>query len=395
MSHSSTFSGLKRRAWLLARSGSLAFWFLLLTVSSHGQPVISHSSFEDGLRDCGAEWTKAMVPLDGLTLERASDDAHRGQWSLAIRNHSPEANSDVANNWMIPIEQAEPGDTLELSAFVRTKGAAAVNLCLQVWDEGQSEIVGFASTPRMQGTHEWQLVRSSPVVIGERAGPVFLRAVLVGRGEVWFDDVTVTARPELATAQEDLEPSLESLIPGNVLRQLPIVKDCMVLQYLPDWRHGKVDNIAVANNSGGVRTLMQWSGIDSSEWDGPSIRYLLAMYVRKATHMDDPGQLQITALDKDWPEVTSWKTQPPEREGAAVVRVNFAPGAGWKLFDVSDLVREGAPFPDHGVALRFVKEQRPDQDPPVRTWSGYSFVSREGAEEWAHRHPRLLVVEDG
>jgi hypothetical protein len=44
---------------------------------------------------------------------------------------------------------------------------------------------------------------------------------------------------------------------------------------------------------------------------------------------------------------------------------------------------------NNGVLLRFMSEDRSGQG---NNWSGYTFVSREGAGEWAGRTPPFLVV---
>ena len=90
------------------------------------------------------------------------------------------------------------------------------------------------------------------------------------------------------------------------------------------------------------------------------------------------------------PRSNSWSIQPQyDPEPAATYK--FEPGEGWKLFDITPLVRDQAKArrKGHGILLRFLSE---DFKPP--TGSGYDLVSREGAGEWASRRPMLLVVKD-
>lgn len=65
---------------------------------------------------------------------------------------------------------------------------------------------------------------------------------------------------------------------------------------------------------------------------------------------------------------------------------------GWKLFDVTPIVQAQlkAGRKGNGVMLRFLSE---DWSGEKKNWSGYAFVSREGAGDWANRTPRLLVVK--
>ena len=71
----------------------------------------------------------------------------------------------------------------------------------------------------------------------------------------------------------------------------------------------------------------------------------------------------------------------------------FEPGDGWKLLDVTTLVRSRAKASrdSHGVVLRFLKEDVSGGLPEV--FSDYKLVSREGIGPWADRRPLLLVVK--
>ena len=65
----------------------------------------------------------------------------------------------------------------------------------------------------------------------------------------------------------------------------------------------------------------------------------------------------------------------------------FEPGDGWKLFDVTPLVRARAKAGrnGHGVLLRFLNEDVSGGHEEI--FSDYKIVSREGADEWANRRP--------
>lgn len=188
-----------------------------------------------------------------------------------------------------------------------------------------------------------------------------------------------------------LDDALAERFPGRVVGRVDIVKDCMVLAYLPEWSHGQVDNLGVANNDGGVRTLLAWAELDPRAVS-PDARFVVALYARGTTANGPAGPLHAFALRGDWPERTSWNSLPDyDPEPAATYK--FAPGEGWKLFDVTDLVRADAKAgrKASGVMLRFLSEDRSTQG--KKNWSGYQLVSREGTGEWAKRRPVLLVVE--
>jgi RNA polymerase sigma factor (sigma-70 family) len=191
--------------------------------------------------------------------------------------------------------------------------------------------------------------------------------------------------------QSEVDEALTRLVSGRIVRVESIGKDCMVLEYLPDWAHGDVDNIGVASNDGGVRTLIDWPDVTLRDADSPGRQYLVALYSRKTTSHGPAGPIHAFRLLEDWPERTSWKMQPTyDPEPAASFK--FVSGEGWKLFDVTSVVRAQVKSgrKGHGLVLRFLSEDRSSQK---GNWSGYEFVSREGAGEWSHRRPMLLVVE--
>jgi hypothetical protein len=103
----------------------------------------------------------------------------------------------------------------------------------------------------------------------------------------------------------------------------------------------------------------------------------------------DGQKVLVCPVTEEWNERTPWTAQPKfATEGAAEFPI--VPGAGWKTFDVTGIVKRQAEQkqPFHGVVLRFGVEDKP-QD----AWSGYEFVSREGEGEWRTRRPVLLVLE--
>ena len=188
-----------------------------------------------------------------------------------------------------------------------------------------------------------------------------------------------------------LDEALVRSVDGHIVGVFPIIKDCMVLSYMPDWAFGNVDNLGIANNDGGVRTLLNWGPISSQSAKEPARRFVIALYSRKTTTAGKQGPILVFEINEDWQERTSWKSQPEYADDPAG-QFKFVPDDGWKLFDVTPLVRsqvEAGKGKD-GVLLRWLSEDRSGQK---RDWSGYQFVSREGPGEWESRRPLLLVVE--
>jgi hypothetical protein len=161
----------------------------------------------------------------------------------------------------------------------------------------------------------------------------------------------------------------------------------MVLAYLPQWNHGDVDNIAVANNDGGVRTLFGWKKVPDDLISQEGRRVYLAVYSRETTAGPTGGEIAIVPVTEKWPEKTSWQSQPKTADSDGKLATKFSEGNGWKLFDVTPIVRGSS---NYGVMLKFTDEGRSGT---AGQWSGYAFVSREGDGEWKNRRPQLVVVE--
>ncbi len=162
------------------------------------------------------------------------------------------------------------------------------------------------------------------------------------------------------------------------------------MTYMPDWDFGNVDNLGLQNT--GARVLIDWPSIPAEETKLPDRQFLIALYARKSTSHPPDGPIYAFELFEGWRERTSWKTRPRhDVEPAATYK--FEPGDGWKLFDITPLVRAQtrAGRTSHGILLRFLSEEAMNES----SISGYDFVSREGANEWANHHPMLLVVESG
>ncbi|MFI5458790.1 MAG: sigma-70 family RNA polymerase sigma factor [Isosphaerales bacterium] len=214
------------------------------------------------------------------------------------------------------------------------------------------------------------------------------------------DTGTKKARPAQRPGQKKsqkqqavtVHPDLAKLAPSPIARAVTATKDCMILAYLPNQNLGHVDNFALANNDGGVRVLIDWPEIPPDEASAADRRFLVALYSRETTSHLPAGPIHAFEILNKWPELNSWNMKPTyDPEPAATYK--FEPGEGWKLFDITSLVRAQAKAgrEGHGILLRFLSEDF--SGGPNPTWSGYGFVSREGADEWSNRRPMLLVVK--
>ena len=186
-----------------------------------------------------------------------------------------------------------------------------------------------------------------------------------------------------------VDQDLATRTTGTIVRVVPVSKDCTIISYLPNQNLGQVDNLGVENYGGGIRAMFDWPAIPAEESTADR-KFLISLYSRKTSSHPPSGQIHAFEIVDEWPELNAWSIQPrydPEPAGT----YKFEPGEGWKLFDITPLVRaqSKAGRKGHGVLLRFLSE-----DFKAPNGSGYEIVSREGAGEWASRRPMLLVVKD-
>jgi hypothetical protein len=371
--------------------------FLSRAATAADVNLLVNGGAEDAQNEAPAGWERAWIPAPGLSLARDTSQAKSGKASFVIENRHDYA-EPVANNWRQDLATVpDVGANLQISGWMKTSGVEdAANVCLQCWDEGSVNMLAFGSTEMLKGDHDWTEVHSSRIRVPRGTNVVTVRAAMRGKGKVWFDDIVVKRMPAENTSvapgtpvaptsrvsADSLDPELLRRVDGKVVDVIPIDRDQMVLAYLPDWAHGRVDNIAVANNDGGVRTLLAWPDVNSTRSER---RFLLALYARQAVHKGKAGEIGAYEVLDDWDEQTSWKRQPRTAQKPSA-KFAFDDAKGWRVFDITAVaaipLREHRP--GHGVMLRFEQEDR-DSD----SWSGYAFVSREGNDG---KQPLLLVV---
>ena len=188
-----------------------------------------------------------------------------------------------------------------------------------------------------------------------------------------------------------LDPELVTRAGGTIVATAPITKDCMVLSYIPDWNHGDVDNIGIGNYDGGYRTLLDWKPFEVRHVRGERPSLPARAFARKSTGTEAPGPILAFMLTEEWPERTSWRGMPSyDPEPAATFK--FEPGDGWKLFDITPVIRAQARSGrnGHGILLRFMNE---DRSPQKSHKAEYYFASREAQGPDSTRRPIILVVK--
>jgi hypothetical protein len=376
------------------------------TTSANPEPpnLLLNGGAEQGKSDQPSMWSAASVPAAELKMGRDTTTARAGKASLFISN-GHKYDQPTANNWAQTLQSVPAGKTVVVGGWIKTDDADGANICLQCWDAAGKEMLGFASTPVVRGDQDWVQLKSDPLVVPAQSRSITVRAALTGVGRAWFDELTVTvvevepggtapaptqgASKTPAVAPASLDKNLRAAVKGEVVEVRPVDRDQMVVSYLPDWAHGRVDNLGVeVNKWGGARTLFAWP---KPEAKAEGHRFLLACYARERTVPGDKKPVKIGAYEVlgEWDEQTSW-TKQPRTGDKPVAEFDLAAGEGWVTFDVTPLVRRqlSGGGPSHGLMLRFLKDDGSD----VR--AGYAIVSREGEGPWEARRPLLLIVKD-
>ncbi|MBU0755320.1 MAG: hypothetical protein KJ645_09280, partial [Planctomycetes bacterium] len=203
---------------------------------------------EQEMEDEPSIWFRACIPAESFKMWWDTGQAHSGQASLAIENNHVYAQR-VCNNWAQTLKTFPCNETLILSGYLKTADAEAVNLCLQCWDDSGEKMLAFTSTPVFQGDQDWTFVEADPVEVPGDTASIMVRAVLTGKGKVWFDDLKVTVKEngpiDPLNSGSAIQEDLAEKVSGEIIGQRPVDKDVMILSYLPQWAHGEVDNLGI------------------------------------------------------------------------------------------------------------------------------------------------------
>ena len=159
-----------------------------------GENLLQNSGFESEIDEEPAYWFKAWIPADNLTMPWDDTVVHNGSRSASISN-AHDYEEDVCNNWAQIINQIPTDRIVELSGWVKTVDAESVVMVIQCWDKNNN-MVGFGTTQtttEINGTTDWEQYTAS-VRVPNDTESIIVRLVLTGKGQVWFDDVTLVVK---------------------------------------------------------------------------------------------------------------------------------------------------------------------------------------------------------
>jgi hypothetical protein len=159
-----------------------------------GENILLNSGFEEGENDHVSHWIQAIVPYENLSMHWDDVTYFNGSKCVGIKN-THIYNRTVANNWAQEIRKIPIGKTVELTGWIKTKDAEEVVMVIQCFDKNYNfTAFGTTETPDpITGTTDWTLYEAS-VKVPIKTRIIYVRLVLVGTGEVWFDDVKLTVK---------------------------------------------------------------------------------------------------------------------------------------------------------------------------------------------------------
>jgi hypothetical protein len=158
--------------------------------------------FEDGLSEWKPLWTREQ-PASG-TVEPDPQCAHGGRQSARIEYRGQR---DWAFEWgaVLPVE---PGDMVEISAWLKASTDCGVTLSVSTWDRGEKVQDWLYAARSIDGPTDWREARTRFIV---PEGVVQIQPRLTGRSPatIWVDDFEVEKSSNVKSLRrKDLAPAL-------------------------------------------------------------------------------------------------------------------------------------------------------------------------------------------
>lgn len=286
---------------------------------------------------------------------------------------------------VMPLKKYTPPKRL-MSALALAARVASIQVLYRVGD-------GATTAP-------YELVASYLLPVGRRLAPPYPLLARPRIENVWKIELPEQLIQQTRTAlPRFLRP--DEKVAGRIVQSVPVEKE-REIRISGGSKHmlnDQANETYVANFDGGVRNIVKWADVPEKEAQSDDRRFILALYSLDTTSGTiPPSQLLVHEITESWAEQTSPTLRPaPAWSSDPAGRFDFEPGAGWKLFDVTPVVRAQARGhrPNHGVLIRFEREDvKLDRGVGYRRWSGYRFEKRPAVTyPPQYRNPRLLVVE--
>jgi hypothetical protein len=156
--------------------------------------TVTNFGFEVGTRE--QIWGWSQVGTDqGAVIFRDEQVAHRGFASAAVDSNGAFVND---SGWFTKLAELPRDRQLEFRGYIKTRdlrGEAYLRIICEGAVEGseQPQLLASVSTDDLHGTNDWTLSSLRCFIPPEATG-VWLEAGLFGRGQAWFDDLTLQSK---------------------------------------------------------------------------------------------------------------------------------------------------------------------------------------------------------
>jgi len=156
------------------------------------KPLLRHGSIDNG-----AGWTN-LGSGKTLTFKIDRKNGRKKRGSLYVANTDPE--DDAARRWASSFKAPEKAGRLKLTCWIKAKGLQAnsfVNAMVQLWPQ-KGPAVGHAWCGGTKKDTDWIEVHAV-FDVPAKCKNISILAYLVGPGEAWFDDFSVTRTEDPVT----------------------------------------------------------------------------------------------------------------------------------------------------------------------------------------------------
>ena len=154
----------------------------LVPAALAGQELIQNGEFEQGRTGWGKFWSRTG---DGQA-EIVANTVHGGQQAAHVQYAGDQ-------DWSFPQDkqlQVQPGDILELSGWLQTRGEGRVTLSVILYDSDQKSLSWSFGGSSVSQVGAWRQVRCR-FVIPRNGATILPRLMGYGPSEVWLDDVSL------------------------------------------------------------------------------------------------------------------------------------------------------------------------------------------------------------
>jgi hypothetical protein len=169
--------------------------FQTVCLADEPRNLLKNPGAEGADGDQVESWGAIAVPPNAdVRLKRATNQSHSGKASLL----GEVKGGDGFVQWVQNVDEFPRGSKMHLTGYIKSKGNVKAHIMFQAFDEAQ-QLVAVTGTDPIEGSRDWTKVRSQTADIPREAKVIIVRLVLSGKGQAWFDDLSLAVEGTGAT----------------------------------------------------------------------------------------------------------------------------------------------------------------------------------------------------